>query len=324
MNIFLSHSTALSFWRSSRSLSFEMNRPYTTAQPGSDCAGMLKTIESLNLAEKLGQPIDIMAASPCSRSKRSSVRIHLCSALSIASSFVRVEGQVYVASPELVFVQMAETLSTAQLIDLGYELCGTYRICPSNNRGFADRTRPVTSQRRIEKFVSEASGVKGVGKARRAARYILDNAASPMESKLAMCLCLPPLLGGYGFPPPQMNRRIPLSDTSKQRLNADHFEADLYWENTRSKGTGLAVEYDSDDCHTGSQRIFSDAVRRNALLYVNVNVFVVSRMQIKDVVQFDRSAHEIARILNLRLRRPTEQQLQYRRQLRTELFPFWR
>ncbi|MCL1895345.1 MAG: hypothetical protein FWG03_02225 [Clostridiales bacterium] len=117
-----------------------------------------------------------------------------------------------VSSPEFCFLQMAGQLTLAKLIELGYELCGVYSMPNADDknvpeRGFYNR-QPLTSIKKLKAFLDSMPGVKGRKKAMRALRYLRDGSASPMETKLAILLTLPYMLGGYGFSLPEMNKRI--------------------------------------------------------------------------------------------------------------------
>ena len=70
------------------------------------------------------------------------------------------------------------------------------------------------------------------------------------------------------------------------------FSCDLFWPDG-----GVAVEYDSDMFHTGSERIARDSERRNALSYLGISVVTVTRRQVMSAVGCDR----IARLLEKHL-----------------------
>ncbi len=110
-------------------------------------------------------------------------------------------------------------------------------------------------------------GANGIKIARWALDHVLDRSASPAETKVALALTLPCKIGGMGLPQPSLNRFIPLNAAEQKALNRSYFLCDLYWEQAK-----LAIEYDSDAEHSGSERIASDAARRNALLRLGITV----------------------------------------------------
>ena len=97
-----------------------------------------------------------------------------------------------------------------------------------------------------------------------------------------------------GLPQPSLNRFIPLNAAEQKALNRSYFFCDLYWEQAK-----LAIEYDSDAEHSGSERIASDAARRNALLSLGITVITVGNQTFRDR---PRSEHYDRRQIELRKR----------------------
>lgn len=122
-------------------------------------------------------------------------------------ALLKLEDELFVCSPELVFLQLAGSLSLIELICLGYELCGVYPDEGSGRSGVLCR-EPLTAASRITGVLSRCPGAYHIAKARRAAAYVIDGSASPMETALCMRLSLPYNLGGYGIPRPSLNYRI--------------------------------------------------------------------------------------------------------------------
>jgi len=205
-----------------------------------------------------------------------------------------------VSSPEYCFHQMAAQLTLAKLIELGYELCGVYSLPLENDpdvpaRGFYNRP-PLTSVKKLRCFHESLPSASGCKKAKRALRYILDGSASPMETILAIFLTLPYMLGGFGFDLPDLNKRITLTKAVRREFNVDFLVCDMYWPNER-----IAVEYDSDQQHTGSDRIASDSKRRNVLFSSGIKVISVTKQQLYSSVELERVARTIAKQMNKRL-----------------------
>jgi len=228
------------------------------------------------------------------------IRQHLFSGETPVGCFMNDGGGLMVSAPEFCFLQMAECLTLVNLIELGYELCGGYSIpladeqnIPEN--GFYNRAQ-LTSVLKLKVFLEEMPGVKGHQQAMRALRYILDGSASPMETKLAMFLTLPYRLGGFGFSFPALNKRIVLTKTARKYFSKAYYVCDLFWSDDK-----VAVEYDSDQYHTGAERIASDSKRRNALASSGIRVVSVTKNQLYDRVELESIARTIARYLNKRL-----------------------
>ena len=77
---------------------------------------------------------------------------------------------------------------------------------------------------------------------RRAAPWILDNAASPREAALALLMTLPNHLGGYHFARPRLNHSIELTGAARPLSRKEYYVADVCWPAQR-----LILEYDSDE-----------------------------------------------------------------------------
>lgn len=202
----------------------------------------------------------------------------------------RIDEGLYSVSPELAFVQAANSLTLIDAIILGYELCGTYRAA----EGKLFRRSPLTNRKKLATFVEKASYVQGSKKAKRALHYVLDNSASPMETALTMLLCLPYKLGGYGFPYPLLNHQINSRNISTK---TSCYICDLYWSQVK-----LAIEYDSTEHHTDTERITKDSIRRDELFLSGVNTITVTRDRIKNRTEMDKVADSLAILFSKRIR----------------------
>ncbi|MCL2632564.1 MAG: hypothetical protein FWD45_05725 [Coriobacteriia bacterium] len=321
---FLSHQTAIQFWR----IHAESKKPFAYSQcfrklpdskpdtPSSqvgdgDPVNMLQH-ESL---KGLTAPFHIMVGSKSARQKsRSEVQAllhyHVHSGSTPRGSFLYADNQqsvLTVSSPEFCFFQMASEMSLIELIEFGYELCGTYSLA-------AFDCVPLTSLKQLQTFVSRMKGEKGYKKATRALRFITDGSASPMETKLTLLLTLPNALGGYNLPIPELNSRIAQTKTAARIADRSYYSCDLFWADA-----GLAVEYDSDSFHTGAERIARDASRRNALAAIGVQVITVTNRQLRDVEQFERIVIQIAKNTKHRLSHDKPEFKACRRDLRIQL-----
>lgn len=221
-------------------------------------------------------------------------------------SFMRIEDGLYVSTPEMAFCEMASVLSLERLIALGFELCGTYRRASTFGLARYDAT-PLTSPGALASFIEKSPQFKGVKKARRALPRILAGSASPRESELAMLLCLPYSLGGYGLPHPTMNAEMPLpknvAATGRSLLRCD-----LYWPAAR-----LDVEYDSAEFHSAERLLANDSMRRIALESMDVTSVNLTAEHLRRASLFDEAAQGIARILGKRVRLPGDFRLKQER-----------
>ena len=293
MPLILSHKSALEFYRLSdegyvASLPRIRNASaLACAAPDASCASRLAGLG-------LELPISVLNNSS-SRLTNSSHIAHKRFAASPPDAYLKLDDGLFACSPELVFLQLAGTLSVVELICLGYELCGFYPDEKNGRSGVLGR-KPLTSVSRIRETLARCSGAYHVAKARRAASYVVDGSASPMEAALCMRLSLPYVLGGYGIPRPLLNRRIDFAAHVGSDLERSFCICDLLW-----LDAGLAAEYDSD-LHATSQKIFKDADRRNALLALGIEVVTVTKGQMFSFDEFEKVAKVISRKLGHRIR----------------------
>lgn len=204
---------------------------------------------------------------------------------------------------------MAERLSLPKLIELGFELCGTY----DSSNGSLRECPPLTTVEKLVAFVESAGSLYGKKKARQALRHVADNSASPRETVVAMLLCLPYSMGGYGFEMPRMNYRIDLSKRARRIAGRNYLVCDLYWPDAR-----LDVEYDGE-AHVDVERASKDSMRRDALLSMDVKVVTITKWQLGDGGEMNALAHLLAKCIGKQLRYKDPQFTRANRELRREL-----
>lgn len=285
----MSHITALKFWLS-RPGSAPKLRSTDTKLPHS-CVPS-STIAKLHAM----QPIHTLVSSPVKGASQSNATYHVWRTPLPARAFFHVARNVYVCSPELAFLQVAGTLPLVETIRLGYELCGNYSLDQQTDGGFFKR-EALTTPDKLLACCNAATRARGLKKARQAIGHVLPNAASPAETRLAMCIALPCRLGGLGLDAPQVNGHIPLSVRDKKLLGKSHFICDLYWPDRR-----VALEYDSDTFHTGADRISHDSQRRNALAHQDVTVLTMTAQTFRNVDAFNKTGRILAKHLGTSVR----------------------
>ena len=293
----------------------------------------------------LSYPVNLLVGSHNARRKSKIVAPRIFTGSTPKGCFISIGGGMVVSAPPLCFIQMAYELPLIKLIELGFELCGSYSLHAStkhgtsladvNNSGPADIDRTLyghkqlTNIKEIKEFTTHMKGMHGYKKALRAIRYIIDGSASPMETILVMLLTLPYKLGGYELPAPELNKRIDLgyaatlrpgssfnkSVSSFVRSGRAYYVCDLFWPEVK-----LAVEYDSNFYHTGADRIISDSEKRLDLNTLGINVITVTSRQIRNIDEFENIAKLFARKLHKRLRYKTPQFTDAKRELRDLLF----
>jgi len=221
-----------------------------------------------------------------------------------AGSFRQLNDYICIPSPELAFVQLAARLSFIDLLMFGYELCGWYRLNPFSSRGM-DYAAPATSPERIIAFASKLENAPGKRQALKTAKYLLADSRSPQESTVVVVLCLPRHYGGYATIRPVLNMVLP---------NTDGLACDFLWYFMR-----LALEYESDLCHTGRSRITKDSKRRVKLDAAGIKVLTLTNDQFRDYYAFEELVHHIHRELGMRPRPNEDQFFGKRLELRKQL-----
>ena len=183
MDILIGYESALDYWRT---VGPNYLRGYDARQAATRRARRaLASSERPTLSEGNRRPagctlpLCTLVGSVDVRTRTPAVLSSFCSVLP-ERSFVDAGEGFLMSTPEFCFLQMANRLSLARLIMLGYELCGTYVLV---DKGPAPRRdAPLTTVAKLRTFVEGASNARGRKKALRALRYVLDRSASPMES----------------------------------------------------------------------------------------------------------------------------------------------
>jgi len=305
---YISHQTALEFWRKRHAVN-------TLATQRMQNAVLNLEIPDLNALYTdnpwgLTLPLHVLVSNDNARKVNQYLRCHISSVELPSYSFVKIDPELIVSSPELCFVQMADELDKIELIRLGIELCGSYYLTGEEitEKSF-DNAPPLTSVTRLSTYVARATGLRGRKKSAAALRYIVDGSASPMETVMVMRLTLPYGLGGYSLPVPILNHPIYLPGRTKPLYIADEC-----WPSEK-----LILEYNSKEFHASSpEQVARDEIRRNALTAMGYQVIVITNEHMRNTVLLDRTVIEVSRILGKRQVYPNgfaQRQARLRRQL---------
>ncbi len=202
----------------------------------------------------------------------------------------------FVVSPECCLMQMARSMEMLELVKLGYEFCGRYSFDRQGACLFDERD-PLTDPVRLGRFAARMEGAYGIRHLTRALPHIIGNSFSPAETATAMLLSLPHRYGGFAIERPLLNHRIDPGARHQASVGKAYYLCDLFWPEAQ-----VAVEYDSDLCHTGPERIARDALRRIDLTRLGVTVLTLTKGQLYDPWAFARFAGTLARSLGGQLR----------------------
>ena len=289
MAIFIGHKTALAYWRT-----HDRNwaQPISQAAPQENNSPYYSQIDTgilwkFSIDEK---PVSILVSCKANMRKSQNLSPRIWSGKHPSRSFYKIAQGLYVSTPEATFLQLGKESSLIQLITIGYELCGSYGLSAQSDSGFL-RREPRSNPQLIERYLEKCDGIHGVKAAKRASSYIAKGSASPMESLLSMLLCLPPSLGGFGLPRPELNFPIETNEGGIMMRRCD-----LYWPDQR-----FALEYDSDTFHSDASKLHLDSSRRSTLEKAGVHVVSVTKNQVFDRGQLFNLATIVSKRLGKRL-----------------------
>lgn len=226
----------------------------------------------------------------CNQSERSSnngKKVHSCE-LDLPYGAVVSHNGIMVASPELLFLELASKLSIYRLILLGLQLCSHPPGIP---------TEAVTTKQKLNTFLAKTPGHKGHRKALRAVKYIENSSASIMESVAYMILTLPHSLGGYGLNGAVFNYEIKLKSEARMRLGQKRCFTDMYYKQSK-----LAVEYESFAFHNSPLEQGKDVIRSAVLERQGIDVMHLSTIQLYDREATKDFAYNLATRLKKRIR----------------------
>lgn len=289
MAIFIGHKTALAYWRT-----HDRNwaQPISQAAPQENNSPYYSQMDT-GILWKFGideKPASILVSCKANMRKSQNLSPRIWSGKHLSRSFYKIAQGLYISTPEATFLQLGKESSLIQLITIGYELCGSYGLSAQSDSGFL-RREPRSNPQLIERYLEKCDGIHGVKAAKRASSYIAKGSASPMESLLSMLLCLPPSLGGFGLPRPELNFPIETNEGGVLMRRCD-----LCWPDQR-----FALEYDSDTFHSDTSKLHLDSSRRSTLEKAGIHVVSVTKNQVFDRGQLFNLATIVSKRLGKRL-----------------------
>lgn len=313
--IYLDDITAYRFWSSGMRactdlgraprLGAPLNCPTTSAELDSICLDVLPR----GLA-----PLSLAVADESQRLRRSRFRYHVMPPNLPAGSFVQLNDEISIASPEFALVQVSRRLSQVHLSRAICEACGSYVSMPGFDGKYIDDLPPITSREKLVTFASSCVGTFCVTPLRRALGWCSEHSASPRETELQLLLNMGTYYGGAHVPRFDMNVKLALPVPLQRYLGRRYVVPDLYDDVAK-----LDVEYMSDQEHLGIDRRSQDSKRRNVLEQIGVHVIEVWNEDMKSAVAFERVVEEVKRGLGIRYRLPSPALLERRQRLMNEL-----
>lgn len=129
----------------------------------------------------------------------------------------------FVCSPELAFAQVLRRLTLSEELQLGLELCGSFRRVDG---GSVYGCRSLMTSRSFAKFAEQLQGVADAREMKRVARYLGDGSGSAAEAAIVTALSLPRRYGGFGLSDPLLNEEIELNDAASMLLGRSTMSPD--------------------------------------------------------------------------------------------------
>ncbi|RDB61538.1 DUF559 domain-containing protein [Gordonibacter sp. 28C] len=294
------HITALQILRTTNTSERSLLRsgPRTLPSEAPNAKTFCRSIELLRASHPtmvIEQPAHILVSRTSQCRSSSAFTAHACSAELQGCSLLRLQDGVYTSSAALAFTHLAaQEKSAIALLELGYELCGTYQ---TRRTGVLSgyQVEPLASIRALEAFIARNPSLRGAAKAAKTLHYMTNGSASPRETKQALVLGLPLMYGGYGLGIPRMNYEVRASPAARALTGKSSFRCDLCWPEAK-----LDVEYQSRESHSGEEKRLEDSRRTNALAAMGWTVFCITNDELDSMVATDTIADTIRRHLGKR------------------------
>lgn len=352
MDICLSHISALRWlMRNPNPLAAQKRTRYRADAPD----GIPSPTRCRELALELDPErefLDFLSSSRRGRNNGKHFAVHVQTESLPPKSFIRIgtidKTAIYIASPELVFMQLAQRRPLEEAVYFGFALCSLYRIDPTAPGGLRQRDerplsssecviadKPLTTVKRIENFLDTTKGNLGCEKARSTLRFVRDGSRSPMESALAISLGLPRNRGGFGLGIGQMNHAVRIfngADWAGERRYVTRYP-DISIEHGDSSGrkTTVGIDYDGHAFHSTAAALARDARRRNEIAPIRGFTHLsINAQEATDFIAFCRFADQTRRALGIRSldrcprNNPTVADLEKRNAIERKQLDLWR
>ena len=296
MAIVITDNTALSFWRWWNDIRpIYINPIASRMRELPKVSHLVSDIVAVCEEFHVEKPYEVLVRDSNLHRKTKFVKYRNCSMELPNGSLCRIHKDLYVVSPEFLFLRMAKSSTIIELITLGFELTGTYVNRESIGSGFQTCKNPLTSTAKITRYLSKANRIGGLSKAKRAVRWILDDSASPRETELACLLTLPMSLGGYALPTPSLNHSIQAEKEKLSALNRQAVIVDIAWPDKR-----LAIEYDSTQWHSNEEKLTQDSIRRNVINQLGFEVITITNAEFNSIMSMDRIVDDVKKRMRIR------------------------
>lgn len=232
-----------------------------------------------------------------------------------------IDGEGSTAAELLAWDNIARLVRATQVL---CDFMGTYRYVPATDTTSLDlpnvifKTKPIIAPDAFSTYLDQMGTVKGIMRARVVASLAFANAASPMETLLALMLALPQDMGGFGLPRPTLNWQVPIDESEHELVSQNEIVADLCWPDQR-----VIIEYYGWEEHfgTGPRKVASDLARANSLTALGWTVLHATYEQINTIGGMALLARQVAEALDTPLAETSTLELVWRSRLLALLLP---
>ncbi len=204
------------------------------------------------------------------------------------------DDEVYVACPELCFLQAAHILPLHLAVKIGNMLCAMYIRDDEEVMGQRN-IQPLTSKKKIEQYLNKVEKVAGLKNARRALKYVSDKCNSPMEVNIAVIGKLPISAGGYALEDFKMNGEAKLKKEAKELLGRKVCMCDMLWEEEK-----VIVEYESNLTHLDKEQHEYDKRRSTAIINAGYKIINITARDVGVLSRTDEIFEIIRKSLGMR------------------------
>ena len=302
---FLSVKESLKYWRS--------DEPYYQGQlqasPAynatfTNCANTIRDLERFKNVSFDDSPLEVLVSSRLEIRHNEQLSTRLVERPLPENSFYEIERDLFVCSPEFIFLLAATMVPLRSLIALGCELCGTYSLFSKTSS--AIRRPEITDVASIRNYLNQMPGMHGIKLAKQALGCVRDGSASPRETDVYMQFCLRPKYGSFGFGGVELNHTFDLDDfpRAKAITSLKKITPDLYWPKHK-----VAIEYESTENHgayassrdllsINRRKLASDSTRRRTYEAMGIFVLTVTDSEFCSMNDVERIAKLLARRMN--------------------------
>lgn len=283
----------------------------------------IATFEAVEILKFFSMSAPLTTVSSFEKDKRHNKYLHVKSkkhAFPKNSFFLIEKGpyQLFIASPELCYLQAQEYLDFLESVKLGTQLCAQYYLDPLADY-YQENRSPLTTQQSITAFLYKTKNVRNRNKAIRSSQFILDNSNSPRETAIGILATLPWHLGGYNTGKIKLNYEIKLIHSAAKYLGTEIIHADFVWVEHR-----FAAEYNSDLVHLNSISVSTDYKRLSAMNNSKFNVMGITSNNVIDFISLEKTMDQIRSRLRLRKNSAASEKYQELRRINAQNLLGWK